>query len=159
MKFFGKYRAIVTDVKDPENKGRIKVKCPKVLGEYSSHWCMPCVPYAVDNGGIFFLPELQEVVWIEFEEGDPDKPIWVGGWWAKNLSPILDADYNLKAGKRKMIKTTKHTITIDDNAGAENITIEDYSGNKIVMDKDGIIITSCKDITFISDKVYFNDIP
>lgn len=47
-KFYGKYRAKVVDVNDPERRGRIRVQCPAVLGIYKSAWCEPCIPYATD---------------------------------------------------------------------------------------------------------------
>lgn len=129
----GKYRAIVTNIKDPENRGRIKVKCPKVYGEYyESPWCLPCVPNALDNGGIFAMPHLNEVVWIEFEEGNPQKPIWVGSWWVPDKAPLGKDDYASYVDLRKILKTKAgHLIEIDDSTGAERITIQHSSGSKI----------------------------
>ena len=85
--FFGKYRAKVVDVKDPEKRGRIRVVCPKVLGNYKSAWCEPCIPVAYDLGGDFAIPKLNEFVWVEFEEGNPNKPIYTGGLWSTEKSP------------------------------------------------------------------------
>ena len=91
-KYFGKYRAIVVEINDPEKRGRIKVKCPSVLGESRSNWCEPCVPVAYDNGGDFCLPKVGETAWIEFEAGDINKPIYVGNWWSKEKSPSSEYD-------------------------------------------------------------------
>lgn len=77
--YFGKYRATVADVNDPEQRGRVRVYCPKVLGDYMSNWCEPCIPFAYERGGDFYVPKLNDFVWIEFEEGDQDHPIVVGG--------------------------------------------------------------------------------
>ena len=85
--FYGKYRAKVVDVKDPEQRGRIRVQCPKVLGTAKSSWCEPCIPVAYDNGGDFAIPKVGEFVWVEFEEGNPNKPIYTGGLWSFNKSP------------------------------------------------------------------------
>ena len=85
--YYGKYRALVVDVKDPQQRGRIRVMCPKVLGDAKSSWCEPCVPVAYDRGGDFAIPKLNEFVWVEFEEGDPNKPIYTGGLWSTNKSP------------------------------------------------------------------------
>lgn len=85
--YYGKYRAKVVDVNDPQYRGRIRVMCPKVLGEAKSSWCEPCVPVAYDNGGDFAIPKVGEFVWVEFEEGDPNKPIYTGGLWSANKSP------------------------------------------------------------------------
>ena len=85
--FYGKYRALVVDVQDPQFRGRIRVMCPKVLGEAKSSWCEPCIPVAYDKGGDFAIPKLGEFVWVEFEEGNPSKPIYTGGLWCSNKSP------------------------------------------------------------------------
>lgn len=86
--YFGKYRAIVVDVQDPEHRGRIKVNCPKVYGEAKSPWCQPCLSYAIDSAGDFVLPKLNDFVWVEFEEGDVRYPIYTGGLWSKDKSPV-----------------------------------------------------------------------
>lgn len=77
--YFGKYRAIVVDTADPEKRGRVRVLCPKILGDYMSNWCEPCIPFAYEKGGDFYVPKLNDFVWIEFEEGNQNKPIVVGG--------------------------------------------------------------------------------
>jgi Type VI secretion system/phage-baseplate injector OB domain len=76
--FFGKYRARVTNNADPRAMGRIKVECPKVLGAGESAWCMPCLPPGVKD-----LPNYGDLVWIEFEGGDVNYPIWSGMWYAE----------------------------------------------------------------------------
>ena len=79
--FYGKYRAIVTMNIDPMQVGRIQVMCPDVSGFIPTTWAMPCVPVAGINMGIFTVPPMGSGVWIDFERGDPDFPIWVGGYW------------------------------------------------------------------------------
>jgi uncharacterized protein involved in type VI secretion and phage assembly len=64
--YFGKYRGVVTDNADPNLRGRIKVRVPAVLGDAQA-WALPCVPYAGDKVGFFFLPEPGTAVWVEFE--------------------------------------------------------------------------------------------
>ena len=86
-KYYGKYRAIVVDIEDPEERARIRVQCPRVLDEAKSSWCEPCVPFAYEAGGDYYLPKVGDTVWVEFEEGDVNKPIWVGNWWAKENTP------------------------------------------------------------------------
>ena len=114
-KFYGKYRAYVTNNNDKKEKmGRIKVKCPKVLGESESNWCSPCVPFGAMNRGFAFIPNVGDSVWVEFEEGDPNKPIYSGGWWALNEMP--DVVYK-KIGYHHVIQTRKATIHIDDEQG------------------------------------------
>lgn len=87
VQYFGKYRAKVHNVNDPEKRGRIRVLCPKVLGQAVSNWCEPCIPVAYNFGGDFAIPKVGETVWVEFEGGDVNKPIYTGGWWSTNSTP------------------------------------------------------------------------
>ena len=66
---------------DPEQIGRILVQVPDVLGELPSSWAMPCVPVSGIQSGIFAVPPIGSQVWVEFEQGDRDYPIWTGGFW------------------------------------------------------------------------------
>lgn len=110
--YFGKYRAIVVDVNDPEMRGRIKVNCPKVYGESKSPWCQPCLPYAIDLEGDFVLPKLNDFVWVEFEEGDVRYPIYTGGLWSKEKSPV--EDYT-EASKIRQIEFAGCKIVMKEN--------------------------------------------
>ena len=80
-RFYGKYRGLVIANIDPEQIGRVMVQVPDVLGEIPSSWAMPCVPAAGIQAGCFIVPPIGSQVWIEFEQGDPDYPIWTGGFW------------------------------------------------------------------------------
>lgn len=83
-KFYGKYRGTVFDNNDPEFKGRIQAMVPDVLGAVPTTWALPCVPITGIVGvqsGIYVVPALQANVWIEFEHGDQDYPIWSGCFW------------------------------------------------------------------------------
>ena len=84
-KFYGKYRGFVVDNVDPGQLGRLKLRVPSVLGnEVVSGWALPCASYGGDaNQGFFFIPEVGAGVWVEFEEGDLEFPIWVGTFWSK----------------------------------------------------------------------------
>jgi uncharacterized protein involved in type VI secretion and phage assembly len=79
--FFGKYRGMVLNNIDPMQMGRIMVQVPDVSNVLPSTWAMPCVPFAGIQNGFFVLPAIGSGVWIEFEQGDPDYPIWTGGFW------------------------------------------------------------------------------
>lgn len=92
--YFGKYRARVVDVSDPEERGRVKVQCPSVLGDGKSPWCEVCIPVAYEGGGDFCLPKVGDTVWVEFEGGDSDKPILSGGWWSKSKVPSAVLPYS-----------------------------------------------------------------
>jgi uncharacterized protein involved in type VI secretion and phage assembly len=133
-RFYGKYRGTVTEV-ESGGKGRIKAQVPAVLKDTVTGWCMPCVPYAGNNVGFAFLPEVGSGVWIEFEGGDVSFPIWVGCYWRDGEIPS-DA-----APDKKVIRTASgHEITLDDSG--ESITITDANNNTITLDSNGITLTS-----------------
>jgi uncharacterized protein involved in type VI secretion and phage assembly len=79
--FFGKYRATVLDNIDPLQIGRLMVQVPDVSNVIPSTWAMPCVPFAGIQSGFYAVPAIGSGVWVEFEHGDPDYPIWVGCFW------------------------------------------------------------------------------
>lgn len=123
--FYGKYRAKVVDVQDPQERGRIRVLCPKVLGDAKSSWCEPCIPVAYDDGGDFAIPKMGEFVWVEFEEGNPNKPIYTGGLWCTKKSPDPKYDVNTRLitwGNCK-ISMSKDTTTI--SVGGSSITLKE----------------------------------
>lgn len=112
-KYYGIYQGFVTNIKDPEKRGRVKVICPTVLGaKVESAWCDPVVPVAYDGGGDFCIPIKNEAVWIMFIEGNPNKPVWIGGWWSKNNTP-LGASYS-DINDIRIIKYGDCTITMKD---------------------------------------------
>lgn len=87
QQFFGKYRGKVAANKDALNLGRIQVTVPAVFGEGKQSWAMPCSPYAGKDIGFFTIPPVGTNVWVEFEGGDPDYPIWSGCFWGDNELP------------------------------------------------------------------------
>lgn len=137
--FFGKFRGTVTDIQDPLMIGRIRAKVPDVLGEMESGWAMPCAPFGGSGMGFFALPKVGAGVWIEFEHGDPDYPIWAGCWFgsAAEMPPdLLAPPY-----KKVMLKTEGgHSIILDDTPGIGGITLQTSGGQKIVMNATGIEI-------------------
>lgn len=79
--FLGKYRGVVLNNVDPMSIGRLLIQVPDVAGLAPTSWAMPCVPVAGIQNGMLGLPIIGSGVWVEFEQGDPDKPIWVGCFW------------------------------------------------------------------------------
>lgn len=138
-RFYGKYRGFVVDNDDPEKLGRLKVRVPSVLGnEVVTGWALPCMPYAgAANQGMLFIPEQEAGVWIEFEEGDLEFPVWVGAFWSKpdgaSELPTPNGDTGAEEAiqgpaTRKIIKTLKgHTIQFEDKDGEECIRIVQVS--------------------------------
>ena len=89
-RFYGKFRGLVIENIDPMQMGRIMAQVPDALGEIPSSWAMPCVPAAGIEAGCFIVPPIGSQVWIEFEQGNPDWPIWTGGFWGTAADiPVL----------------------------------------------------------------------
>ena len=80
-KYYGKYRGMVLNNIDPMQIGRLQVQVPDVTGLAPATWAMPCTPLAGIQNGMFALPLIGSGVWVEFEQGDPEHPIWVGCFW------------------------------------------------------------------------------
>jgi len=153
--YFGKYRGLVVDNADPEHLGRLRVQVPSVLGpDVATGWALPCVPYGGDAGqGLLFVPARGAGVWVEFEEGDLEFPIWVGSFWSDPGSGSEAPRPNRPDGSeeaavadqptRKIIKTAKgHTVQFEDADGEESLTVvEGKHGHVIRLDADGIKLT------------------
>lgn len=132
---------MVTDNKDPQKLGRVKVKYP-MLSENDSSWWAPIIMMgAGKNRGWFFIPEINDEVLVLFEHGHLDRPIVIGAMWNGKDKP---ADKNSGGNPRRMIKSRGGSkITLDDEKG--KILIEDGAGKgKIEFDAEAkkLIITS-----------------
>jgi hypothetical protein len=140
---YGKYRGVVTDNKDPNGLGRIQVKVLDVAGGENISWAMPCVPYAGKGVGLYLIPPQDASVWIEFEHGDPDYPIWSGCFWAEGEVPVTSSKNEITPEK-KVLKTVVATITLNDSVSDGGVAIETNQDPKIkiVINKDGIEITN-----------------
>jgi uncharacterized protein involved in type VI secretion and phage assembly len=147
-RFYGKYRAFVVDNADPENRGRLKLSIPSVLGnEVVSGWALPCAPYGgAPDQGFFFIPEVDANVWVEFEAGLLDYPIWVGTFWSKpgGTSEVPKPGDSQSPPTRKIIRTLKgNSIEMEDKDSEEVFIITYNDGSKtnvVTMNKDGIAI-------------------
>ena len=136
--FFGKYRGKVeNNVDSMLQLGRIQVSVPDALGEGRMSWAMPCVPYAGSGVGFFAIPPVGANVWVEFEGGNLDSPIWSGCFWGRGEVPAQPA-----VAEMKVLKTDVGTITINDLQGTGGITIETTTGMKMEITAQGIEITN-----------------
>lgn len=137
--FYGKYRGVVSDTADPLMMGRVQATVPDVFGEQASGWALPCAPFGGEHMGFFAIPSVGASVWIEFEHGDPEYPIWSGCWWgdASQASPfVLMPPYN----KVQVASAGGLKITLDDTPGIGGITLETSAGQKIVLSESGLEI-------------------
>lgn len=119
MKYFGKYRGKVANNVDPLQLGRLQVEVPKVLGDSRLSWAMPCVPFAGPGVGFFALPPVGANLWVEFEEGEIDYPIWSGCFWDPGQVPAKPAIPQVVT-----LKTIGVTLNLMDVPGGGGFTLE-----------------------------------
>lgn len=163
-KFWGKYRGIVMPIPDPEFRGRITCMVPDVLGPLPSSWCEVCTPLAGPVGppmGVYMVPPPGTGVWIEFEQGDPSKPIFVGCRTHPGGVPPLalagipvDANISIQS-------LLQHSIMISDMPPTPltgGIILKSLTGAMIVVNDSGIYISNGKGamITMIGPVIDFN---
>ncbi len=129
-RFYGKYRGTVEDVEDKKRLGRIRAWVPEVLGDELSPWALPCAPFAGDGMGQFALPPKKAGVWIEFEAGDPARPIWSGGWWGDRQAPKNE---NSRGGTPsiKVIRSKQGLMVSMDDDG-QVLSLSDKDGSNIL---------------------------
>jgi hypothetical protein len=150
--FFGKYRGKVTANQDPNHLGRIRVTVPAVYGEGRQSWAMPCTPYAggPKKWGLFTIPPVDTNVWVEFEGGDPDYPIWSGCFWGKEELP--EAALVDDPTKVQVFRTDGITLTLSSQDSSKGVTLEVDSPVvenplKLVMNPDGIELNNNDTLT------------
>ncbi len=134
-RFYGKYRGLVRDNQDPLMIGRLQAAVPEVLGDVTSGWALPCAPYAGPGAGLYAIPPVGAGVWIEFEAGDPSRPIWAGAWWGTAEVP-MDEQSTLSEPSRKILRSDFGLlVSLDDDA--QTITLSDAVGINLMTVKVG----------------------
>jgi uncharacterized protein involved in type VI secretion and phage assembly len=146
---YGKHRGIVVDVDDPDNQGRIRARVPEVLADVESGWALPAAPYAGPGVGAFTIPPVGAGVWIEFEAGDPSRPIWSGCWWAPDDRP-KDHDGTQATPPLKILRSEKglmvslddqgQTINLSDEHGSNILTIQVQNGQVTVKGATKVVV-------------------
>lgn|GEM_PF-131180 len=112
-RYFGKYRGLVNDNKDPLKLGRVQATVPSIPG-MKVNWALPCAPYAGDQVGFYTIPPIGALVWIEFEGGDPTYPIWSGCFWNTGQVPTEVATNSDDPSQVKVFKTRVVSLWVDD---------------------------------------------
>jgi uncharacterized protein involved in type VI secretion and phage assembly len=145
-RYFGKYRGIVVNTLDPERLARLQATVPDVLGTASSTWAMPSLPFASTHAGVVAVPPVGAGVWIEFEQGDPDYPIWSGCWWGSASEvPALVLSGQPGVGQITLVTPGQHTLVISDLPGiAGGITVRTSDGTRISLNDNAIALDNGK---------------
>ncbi len=144
--YYGKYRGKVINNIDPLQLGRLLVQVPDVLGLSTSSWATACVPLTGKSMGAWFVPQVGAGVWVEFEKGDPDYPIWTGCFWGSATEPPALALAGLPASPSIVLQTAgQNTLMISDVPGAAGgILLKTSTGALISINDVGITLSNGK---------------
>jgi phage baseplate assembly protein V len=129
--------AVVTQNDDDDKLGRVKVRFPWMDDQQESDWIHVASPTAGKQRGLFFVPEIEDLVLIAFAFGRTDRAYVIGSLWSSADKPPVDDRH-----KRTIKSVAGHVITLDDTEDAESISIIDKTGkNKVVIDAKNNTIT------------------
>jgi uncharacterized protein involved in type VI secretion and phage assembly len=150
-KFYGIYRATVINNIDPMQIGRIQVICPDVSNIIPTSWAMPCVPIAGKQSGTFVVPQIGAGVWVQFEQGDPDYPVWTGGFWGIAAEVPALALAGVPGDPNIVLQSTlQNSIVISDLPGPTGgIMLKSTTGATIIVNDTGIYIQNGKGASLV----------
>jgi uncharacterized protein involved in type VI secretion and phage assembly len=146
---WGKYRGIVVDRADPEQLGRLKLQVPSLLADAVTGWAWPASPYAGAGIGLFAIPQKDDLVWVEFLEGELDHPIWSGAAWAKpgGTSEVPEEARDSYPDQVVLKTASGNVVILADASGNEQIVVRAASGTEVILDP------NAKRITIQADEV------
>jgi len=159
-KRYGKYRGTVVNNIDPMMLGRIQALVPDVSSIMVSSWAMPCLPVGGMQMGVYSVPSIGADVWIEFERGDPDYPIWAGCFWGTSAEvPAMARLVPPDVPAITLQTTLQNGIVVSDLPGPTGgIMLKSTTGAMITVNDTGIYIQNGKGacITMIGPTVTVN---
>ncbi len=160
QRFFGKYRGTVLNNVDPMQLARIQVIVPDVSAVIPSSWAMPCLPCGGIQTGVVTVPTIGAGVWIEFEQGDPDYPIWAGCYWGTAAEvPVLSHLAPPGISAITLQTTLQNGLIVSDVPGPTGgIMLKSTTGATLIVNDTGIYIQNGKgaSITLIGPTVTVN---
>jgi uncharacterized protein involved in type VI secretion and phage assembly len=137
--WFGAYPALVTDIKDPDSQGRVKVRLPWAAdtgGARYDVWARVATMMGGNNRGSWFIPDVDDEVLVVFEGGDPRRPYVIGALWNGRDAPPESMDGS-GSNNRKVLRSRNGVkVTLDDESGKEQLILETPGGQKVTL-KDG----------------------
>jgi uncharacterized protein involved in type VI secretion and phage assembly len=160
-RYYGKYRGTVLNNIDPMQMGRLTVQVPDVKGLIPSTWAMPCFPISGKQMGAYMIPQVGAGVWVEFEQGDPDFPIWSGCWYGSVAEVPALALAGIPVSPNIVIQTAaQNAIVISDVPGPTGgIMLKSTTGATLIVNDTGIYIQNGKGamITMVGPTVTINN--
>jgi uncharacterized protein involved in type VI secretion and phage assembly len=149
--YYGIYRGTVVNNIDPMQIGRIMALVPDVGGLMPTSWAMPCVPIAGKQMGSFMVPQIGSGVWIQFEGGDPDQPVWTGGWWGSPAEVPALALAGVPGDPNIVLQSAlQNAVVISDLPGPTGgIMLKSTTGATIIVNDTGIYIQNGKGASIV----------
>ncbi len=149
--YYGKYRGTVLNNIDPMQKGRLLVQVPDVSGLLPSSWALPCLPFTGKQMGAYMLPQIGSGVWVEFEQGNPDYPIWSGCWYGSLAEVPALALLGNPASPNIVFQTAlQNSLVLSDLPGPlGGIMLKSTTGATIIVNDTGIYIQNGKGASLI----------
>jgi len=147
-RFYGKYRATVLNNVDPLRLGRLQVSVSDFSPLPAATWAMPCFPWAGPQMGMYLIPSIGAGVWVEFEQGNPDYPIWVGCWWSSTAEVPVTASGATAPGSPVVVmqSLTQGSLVIADVPVppmiAPGVMVNSGPASFITVDATGVTITA-----------------
>ena len=150
-RYYGIYRGTVFNNVDPMQLGRIMLICPDVGGITPSSWAMPCMPVTGKQMGAFMVPQIGAGVWVQFEAGDPDYPVWTGGWWGTAAEVPSLALAGVPGDPNIVLQTAlQNAIVLSDLPGPTGgIMLKSTTGASIIVNDTGIFIQNGKGASIV----------
>jgi uncharacterized protein involved in type VI secretion and phage assembly len=141
-RYLGKFRGTVVNNVDPLTIGRIQAIVPDVSAVALSSWAMPCFPVGGPQMGALGVPGIGAGVWIEFERGDPDYPIWTGCYYGSAAEvPALHQITPPGLSAVTIQTLLQNGITVSDLPGPTGgIVIRTAAGASLIVNDTGIYI-------------------
>jgi uncharacterized protein involved in type VI secretion and phage assembly len=137
--WYGVFPALVTDIKDPDGQGRVKISLPwspDTNGSRYEAWARLATMMSGNNRGSWFVPDVNDEVLVAFEAGDARRPYIVGCLWNGSDKPPESMDGGGKNNKKVLRSRNGVKVTLDDQDGQEKMILETPGGQKITL-KDG----------------------
>lgn len=160
-RYYGKYRGVVLNNIDPMQQGRLQIQVPDVTGLAPASWAMPCMPIAGLQNGMVAPPLIGSGVWVEFEQGNADHPIWVGCFWGSAAEvPALALATPPGVSAITFQTPLQNGLTISDLPGPTGgIMLKSATGATLIVNDTGIYIQNGKGaaITLVGPAVTINN--
>jgi hypothetical protein len=137
--YYGKYRGVISDNQDPDLRGRVRVLVPSILGETETDWAEPVIAFGgVADAGLYLIPPVQAIVWVEFEEGDLSRPLWTGTRWLP-ASDTSGSDAIGPPEKLVLQSVGGHRFELDDTGGSPRVVLRHSGGAAATLDENGSV--------------------